>query len=394
MDIDIVNKLKLPEQRKYFIDVQNVKLEECSEYKLTEFDEVNKELQKAKSQLDKIPERDFNSFRPVMDMYHELKRQIAKDFNAQHVTNAWLKIVELVQDFKLINYGKTFKLFANAELPGGFVFAINHLAKTNNTKLNWKASSLIEEINGMRGALGDFYELYSRNLPNWLMGAGDIGGNGDVQTTITIDLFKDYFKSASCKVDLYTSDIGMDVSGNFNVQERLNAHIDLGQILCGIVSVKKGGAMVVKQYTFFEAYTISLIIIVASLFDEFYIAKPLTSRPTNSEIYLVGKGFKGCPRTVYNILYKRLDNFNLNPFVSEEQLRQMPAYEQLVNAGNDIFSTQVEFLNEFYSFYSKYFQKRFVLSKKLDNTKYDMRFNFLQKYQIKSLDSEDWLNAS
>ena len=54
-----------------------------------------------------------------------------------------------------------------------------------------------------------------------------------------------------------------------------------------------GGSFCTKQYTYFSPLNTSLIILLSNLFKEFYIIKPETSRPTNSEIYLLGKGYIG-----------------------------------------------------------------------------------------------------
>src|SRR5947209_17256698 len=40
-------------------------------------------------------------------------------------------------------------------------------------------------------------------------------------------------------------------------------------------------------------FTAGLLAIVSTLFGEVYVTKPATSRPANSEVYVVGRGFKG-----------------------------------------------------------------------------------------------------
>jgi hypothetical protein len=84
------------------------------------------------------------------------------------------------------------------------------------------------------------------------------------------------------------------------------------------MTLKIGGSFIAKQYTFFETFTWNLIIIYAQMFDEFYICKPLTSRPYNGEIYLVGKGFRGITDETKTILMNRMENFHTNPFIPLE----------------------------------------------------------------------------
>ena len=55
--------------------------------------------------------------------------------------------------------------------------------------------------------------------------------------------------------------------------------------------LKNGGTLVTKQYTFFKWENISIHAILTNLFRKVYIAKPITSRPANSETYVVGINF-------------------------------------------------------------------------------------------------------
>jgi hypothetical protein len=93
-------------------------------------------------------------------------------------------------------------------------------------------------------------------------------------------------------VDLYTSDAGIDVSGDYARQEELTARINLGQIVAGLLALRAGGCLVTKMYTFVSPFSLSLIALCASLFGALYVTKPATSRAANSEVYLVGVGYR------------------------------------------------------------------------------------------------------
>ena len=114
------------------------------------------------------------------------------------------------------------------------------------------------------------------------------------------------FHGEETGASLYTSDAGIDVSSDFNRQEELTALLNYGQVLSGLLTLAPGGHLVSKQYTFFTPFSRSLIALLAALFDELYIVKPLTSRPSNSEIYLVGKGFRGIDAALAAALLARL----------------------------------------------------------------------------------------
>ena len=97
----------------------------------------------------------------------------------------------------------------------------------------------------------------------------------------------------------------------------------------------------------------SLIAIVASLFEETYITKPRTSRPTNSEVYLVGKGFKGISSELARALldrceaYKTLDKLpsTWGSLLQPDVLARADA--DILEAAQEVHGEQqVAFLNE------------------------------------------------
>ena len=55
-----------------------------------------------------------------------------------------------------------------------------------------------------------------------------------------------------------------------------------------------------------------MILILSSLYTNVYITKPLTSRPSNSERYIVCKGFKGVDDKVIKLMEELLERINSN----------------------------------------------------------------------------------
>ena len=62
---------------------------------------------------------------------------------------------------------------------------------------------------------------------------------------------------------------------------------------------------------------------VDAVAQEFHLCKPLTSRPTNSEVYFVGKGFRGLPAPLRRLLEERLANFSMVPFLSSDTVQRV-----------------------------------------------------------------------
>ena len=262
----------------------------------------------------------------------------------------------------------TLNAFSNCELPGAFLIAINYYIKTkcSGKVFNWLASSYLPAAAAQKGdntILEDKFKLYETKRDRWLMGPRpnalptnieDISGDvTDPDTVISTAIsVKSKFINTSGAM-LYTSDVGIDVSNDYSNQEVATASINYGQIISGLLSIAVGGNFVTKQYTFFTPFSRSLIAIVASLFEETYIVKPVTSRPGNSEIYLVGKRFKGISEEMTKALIERSElckTLDLNPselgsLVTLETLSTVDSV--LYTVAEELFmNIQVKFLQE------------------------------------------------
>ena len=261
----------------------------CEEkYKFIPTD-LEKLLNNTKSLLDE-PYKNKNAYKIFrsFDPFSKHKPHIAKMSRNYNISNAWIKCYELIHGFHLVPVGSTsdFVHFANAELPGSFVCATHHYVNTmTDCKYKWIASSMIGAKN-----LDDYYKLYKNYPKRWLM---DKKCDGDLtKLDVVMSLSKVAYESTSNGVDLYTSDLGFDVSDNYNDQENMHLRANIGQILCGLLSLKTGGNMITKQYTYFNPVNISIIGGLSMVFTEVFITKPLSSKQSNSEIYLVCKNMK------------------------------------------------------------------------------------------------------
>lgn len=229
----------------------------------------------------------------AVDLYKGLRHTVSKRFGGQLVTNAWLKMYELLVGHNLIpKDAKKIRVFCNAELPGAFLAAINHYVRTVCPKadFDWRASSF---VSGDVTTLHDQFGLWKCNRDRWLMNAqmnGDVTKECNLQQ-IQSTLSKVFSDTKGCT--LYTSDAGIDLQGDFMGEESKMADINVGQVVWGLSTLAPGGALVVKHFSFANKPSIKLIGWAASFFEEFYISKPRTSRAANSEVYLVGKGFRG-----------------------------------------------------------------------------------------------------
>jgi DNA-directed RNA polymerase II subunit RPB2 len=298
---------------------------------------LNDEINAAKTKLDDIPSNVFSNLTSALDMYAKLRRIVVKNYNMENATNAALKMYELIYQMELLTNGPVtanaestqclpiVNAFCNAELPGAFIIAINHFMKTKcvTSQFDWIASSYLPAAAMQAGnstILEDKFNIYERNRLHWLMGPapnglpdGEAPITGDVTDPQVINTLGNTAHQRFTENDganLYTSDVGIEIAQkDLNRQEELTAFVNMGQILTGLLALAVGGHFVTKQFTFVTPFSRSLIAIVASLFEETYITKPKTSRPTNSEVYLVGKGFKGISTELAKALLDRCEAY-------------------------------------------------------------------------------------
>lgn len=242
--------------------------------------------------------------------YYDVRKTLERHYGAHYATNGWRKCWELLTYYdNFVPTNGKFTYFDNAAFHGSFILATHHYYVTHYTgdlplNFDWYASSLIS--NDRVNPLDDKYELWKRNPERWLMGDGM---DGDVTKVETLQHFE---SKIGGKVDLYTSDLGFGVE-DYNKQEEEHAHANLGQICAGLFTLKEGGNMITKQYTYYTGFTVSLISLVTQCFKHVEIVKPDTSKPDNSEVYIVGIEFVKVTPELKEILLSKLSNFDLSP---------------------------------------------------------------------------------
>jgi len=272
-----------------YIDCSNTK-----KYKIKTLETIKKDLNSIKSKLDEEFKNPlFEKHWHNCDPFRNEKKIVAKIIGQKYITNAWLKCYEIIEYYNLIpntiEENEKFIHFDNASFPGTFILSTFHYINTKTNygdKYQWYGNSLIQPNELNSKPLEDKFNLYKNYKQNWLMNENN---NGDV----LIENNQLEFRSKiGGLIDLYTSDLGFDVSSNYNEQELIHSPANIGQILSGLITLKKGGCFITKQYTTYEPITIAIMYMASTFFNEFYLCKPKSSREANSETYLVGKGFK------------------------------------------------------------------------------------------------------
>lgn len=293
-------------------------------------------LNEQKSALESIPSDRFRTITNALDPFRDLRRDVKVKYGAKNPSNAFLKGYEIFYRYGIFKGREKVTTFHAAEFPGSILLATAHDLGANHPDVEWDwyASSFIGNATNA-DYLDDTYGLYKNYPDRWLM---DPEHNGDLTSVEYIEYLQETIGGS---IDVYTSDLGLDSSSNPNEQEMIQARGNFGQILAGLVVLKKGGTLLTKQYTMFEPFTVTLMIVVSGLFDNFQIIKPSTSRSANSETYVLATGYRGISECLLEELFERLQCWDGTGLLSQETLEKyLEQMKQLFNCSQALAEIQ------------------------------------------------------
>lgn len=140
----------------------------------------------------------------------------------------------------------------------------------------------------------EFFEpFYGKGKSRGKDGRGD--GDGDVTVPQNIIDFEEVVRKGTddVGVDLMMADGGFSVAGQENIQEILSKRIYLCQFLVALSVVRpeteahSGGIFFCKLFDIFTPFSVGLVYLMYIAFKRISLHKPNTSRPANSERYIV-----------------------------------------------------------------------------------------------------------
>ncbi|KAK3547628.1 hypothetical protein QTP86_026269 [Hemibagrus guttatus] len=153
--------------------------------------------------------------------------------------------------------------------------------------------------------LEDFYSAPSELFEPYY-GEGGIDGDGDITRPENISAFRNFVLESTEKRGLHflMADGGFSVEGQENLQEILSKQLLLCQFLTALSVVRTGGHFVCKTFDLFTPFSVGLIYLLYLCFERVSLFKPVTSRPANSERYVVCKNLKPGSDAVRDYLFK------------------------------------------------------------------------------------------
>jgi 23S rRNA U2552 (ribose-2'-O)-methylase RlmE/FtsJ len=256
----------------------------------------------------------------------------------QPLSRSFFKLWEIIKDFDLIKENNKYNILCLAEGPGGFIDAIINFRKQHNIKDDITAITL---------------KSTNKDIPGWKKANKFLQNNNNIKITYGKDKTGDLYNLENIlflrniskhSMDFITADGGFDFSINFNKQEELSYRIIFCEIVTALSTQKKNGCFVCKIFDLCTPITIKLLYILYSCYDSIYITKPHTSRPANSEKYIVCKKFNKIDNSLLKLLCYYVNNWD---YYSKNDYKDFLSFIDLpyifikkINIFNNILTTK------------------------------------------------------
>ncbi|XP_052769831.1 cap-specific mRNA (nucleoside-2'-O-)-methyltransferase 1-like [Mya arenaria] len=167
-------------------------------------------------------------------------------------------------------------------------------------------------------------------------GVGGAEGDGDIFRPDNQETFIKYVleNTDGLGVHFVMADGGFSVEGQENIQEILSKQLYLCQCLVAISIIRTGGHFVCKLFDLFTPFSVGLVYLMYRIFDKVSIFKPVTSRPANSERYIICQGLRPDKEPVQQYFHEI--NVDLNHYLStfsKEDINEIVPHSLLQNDG-------------------------------------------------------------
>lgn len=249
------------------------------------------------------------------------------DLKPKELSRAYFKMWEILFKEKLLPKPSESMICANiAEAPGGFIHALINFRKmyeeTNDIKNKYISISLKEHSNrnnsgpesplskqqgptfeSYKPHIKEFMRKYKNNLKILNISYGNYKYNdGDLNK---IENIKAYAKLFSNKKAIFvTGDGGVPDLDDSSLNELNTTHLIYNEIVTALSVQELHGNFVLKIFTIWTRPMLELIYLISIFYETVEIVKPLTSKITSYERYVIAKDFRGITKQKLNKLYE------------------------------------------------------------------------------------------
>ncbi|XP_068580711.1 cap-specific mRNA (nucleoside-2'-O-)-methyltransferase 1 [Cebidichthys violaceus] len=208
--------------------------------------------------------------------------------------------------------------------------------------------------------LEDFFAAPSELFEPYY-GEGGVDGDGDITRPENMTAFRNFVLESTERRGLHIlmADGGFSVEGQENIQEILSKQLLLCQLLTALSSLRTGGNFVCKTFDLFTPFSVGLVYLLYLCFDRISLFKPVTSRPANSERYVVCRGLKPGSEAVREYMFRvnlklnQLKNTDsdVNEVVPLSIIKEdTDFYQFMVNSNESLCVVQIKALAKIHAF--------------------------------------------
>jgi cap1 methyltransferase len=205
------------------------------------------------------------------------------------ISRSYFKMWEIFYNFNLLkkfDSGKQHIFSHLAEGPGGFMEATyNYKCKITNKKILTDTfyGITLKPTNNYIPCFSKVKKIFQNNE----------NVNIEYGNLYIIEDVRNFIKKFNEKKSIFVSaDGGFDYSSNFNGQEINSCQIIYSECIIALNILKEKGCFVCKVFDLFSVTMTQLLFILFICFEKISIYKPETSRPANSEKYLICMYYK------------------------------------------------------------------------------------------------------
>ena len=266
---------------------------------------LNEKLNKQKNKIDIIYNVNSSLWDEIKKFSNEYEFIYTNSFdNFKNVSNiypisrSYFKLWEILHDFRLngdelINYITKKEEDKNneyitchlAEGPGGFIECIN----------KYILKYITDDFSNIK-IYGSTLISNNTSIPKWkikknvrnnynIILNNSVDENGDLYCINQVELLINKIGNNNC--NFITADGGFDFSSNYNNQEKNFMNLFISEIYIILNLLKLGGNGLIKIYDIYSKNSIKVLYILSLFFEKIFITKPYTSRPANSEKYIL-----------------------------------------------------------------------------------------------------------
>lgn len=234
----------------------------------------------AMRKIDKLSNNAWHFHRKLLNPNDFPSRQFA-------VNRAFYKLWEIMGEFPNLLDGKEPTVLHLAEAPGSFVQVIkSKFPDARCIAVSKPPSSYAEVVKSSRCT--PVFNEQILKLPKVEFMYEDLLNVRQLESFLL-----QLTRGDSDGYHLITADGGFDEDEQYESKEPLHYRLILAEIICIVSLQRRGGSCVLKVFETFTETTLSLLYLLALHYEKFDVCKPITSRSTNSEKYIICRGFRG-----------------------------------------------------------------------------------------------------